>query len=399
MRKKLGGKGFSLVELLVGVTILAVIAVPLLTAFLVTSHTSSRAKDIRNETLAAQNLIESFKTTTIGTVIDDLAQHIMPFGAGSAELYTRSWNPATKVYDEALVSDYSSVTADGQGYALKLTNVTVNNKTYNAVLYLNAAKYNGPSDDPGLNDAPIVNYKEMDAVFKQEKNSADDPDTMAASDLTFQTKVATGHDVSTEAIYDAMVRSVTITIQKVAGQTDFVSYTAKYKYDYIYIGIPYSYECSYNNFYRGSYSADKNGLYFFFYPFHSTDSLNIYNTDNLGIRVFLIKQGSDIDSYTPSINLYEAKYSENQKPAASIYFNLHNDSGNSGVTYPYIYHPGSLLSSGKYMYSWGYQKEYSARLVDTSVPNRLYEIKVELFKPGSFTNPVVTFDTSAQADS
>lgn len=395
MKKKLGEKGFSLVELLVGVTILAVIAVPLLTAFLVTAHTSGRAKDIRNETVAAQNLVESMKATSIGAVIDNLAQNIIPFGAGSAELYTRVWNPATNDYDETLVSDYSAVTEDGQGYALKLTNVTVNNKTYNAAVYLNAAKYQGASDDPGLNDAPIVNYKEMDAVFNQENGT--DPDS-AASELAFQMMVATGEDVSSETVYDQMERTIEISIHKDAAQPDIVSFSAKYIYQIK--GTEYRSESNYGIFYRGSYSADKNGLYFFFYPLHSSDILNIYNMDNLDIRVFLIKQGADIGTYNPSINLYETKYSNDLEPIpiASIYFNLHNDSDASGVTYPYSYHPGKLVS-GNFVYDWIYQKNYSARLVDTSVPNRIYEIKVELYKPGSFTAPVAVFDTSAQANS
>lgn len=396
MKKKLGEKGFSLVELLVGVTILAVIAVPLLTAFLVTSHTSNRAKDVRNQTVAAQNLVESMKATSIGAVIDDLKRQIMPFGAGSAELYTRIWNPDTKAFDETLVSDYGSVAADGQGYTLKLTNVPVNNKTYNATIYLNAAKYQGTTDDPGLNDAPIVNYKEMDAVFKQPKDGTEDPDSMAASDLAFQSMVATGEEVSSDDVYNSMDRTIEIAIHKDAGQSDIVSYTAKYKYHYKDNGTDYESEFSYS-IYRGSYSADKNGLYVFFYPLHSSDRLCIYNTDNLDVRVFLIKQGPD-DTYNPSINLYEAKYSNDQNPVASIYFNLNNNSGNSGAIYPYSYHPGTPIGSGEYMYSWNYEKKYSARLVDTSVPNRIYEIKVELYKPGSFTNPVAAFDTSAQAN-
>lgn len=397
MKKKLGEKGFSLVELLVGVTILAVIAVPLLTAFLVTAHTSSRAKDIRNETVAAQKLVESMKATSIGAVIDDLAHHIMPFSAGSAELYTRIWNPVTNDYDETLVSDYSAVAEDGPGYALKLTNVTVNNKTYNAAIYLNAAKYKGASDDPGLNDAPIVNYKEMDAVFNQEKG-VEDPDSAAASELAFQMMVATGEDVSSDTVYNQMDRTIEISIHKDAAQPDIVSFSAKYIYQIK--GTNYRSESNCGIFYRGSYSADKNGLYFFFYPLHSSDSLNIYNTDNLDIRVFLIKQGADIDTYNPSINLYETKYSNDLEPIpiASIYFNLYNDSGASGGTYPYSYHPGKLVS-GNFVYDWIYQKNYSARLVDTSMPNRIYEIKVEVYKPGSFTDPVAVFDTSAQANS
>lgn len=397
MKKKLGGKGFSLVELLVGVTILAVIAVPLLTAFLVTSHTSGRAKDIRNETVAAQYLVESMKATSIGAVIDDLKRQAMPFGAGSAELYTRIWNPDTKVFDETLVSDYGAVAEDGQGYVLKLTNVTVNNKTYNAAIYLNAAKYQGTTDDPGLNDAPIVNYKEMDAVFKQPKDGTEDPDSMAATELAFQVMVDTGEEASSDDVYNSMDRTIEIAIHKDAGQADIVSYTAKYKYHYEDNGTDYFSESNYS-IYRGSYSAVKNGLYVFFYPLRSSDSLCIYNTDNLDVRVFLIKQGADTGAYSPSINLYEAKYSNNQDPVASIYFNLYNDSGDSGALYPYSYHPGTPIGSGEYMYSWNYEKKYSARLVDTSVPNRIYEIKVELYEPGSFTDPVAVFDTSAQAN-
>jgi hypothetical protein len=54
-------------------TILAIIAVPLAHAFITSAHTSVKAQNIRSETIAAQNFLESYEATDIAMICSRLA--------------------------------------------------------------------------------------------------------------------------------------------------------------------------------------------------------------------------------------------------------------------------------------------------------------------------------------
>ena len=54
--KKKNNRGFSLIELLVSVTILAIIVIPLMHSFITAVRTNEKAKRTLNATTAGQNL-------------------------------------------------------------------------------------------------------------------------------------------------------------------------------------------------------------------------------------------------------------------------------------------------------------------------------------------------------
>lgn len=64
-KEKEANKGFSLVELLVCVTILAIISIPLLNSFLVADRTNEKAKIIQRTTTLAQNIMETVKSQNL----------------------------------------------------------------------------------------------------------------------------------------------------------------------------------------------------------------------------------------------------------------------------------------------------------------------------------------------
>ena len=59
--KRKQNKGFTLVEVLIAMTILAIIVAPLLHAFVTASRTNAKAKQLMKATTLAQNVMEELK--------------------------------------------------------------------------------------------------------------------------------------------------------------------------------------------------------------------------------------------------------------------------------------------------------------------------------------------------
>ena len=66
-------RGLTLVELLVGVTILAIIIVPLLHTFITGANTGIKSKNYGNATDAAQNLSEQIQALDVDTILQNSA--------------------------------------------------------------------------------------------------------------------------------------------------------------------------------------------------------------------------------------------------------------------------------------------------------------------------------------
>jgi type II secretory pathway pseudopilin PulG len=402
-----------MVELLVGILMLAVIAVPLVRAFVTSAKTSEKAREIRNQTLAAQNVIESYKAAGIGAILTDLAGHDDTLGtmAVITGLDTLVVNPdGSKSYEQVPPADYGAVPADGAGYRLYLTGVAGGSKSYDAILYLDATKFQ-------QNDTPIVDYKPMDAVYAQpdpDNDPLDNPDIIAAKDFASQATIDRGMEVPYTDFYNKLMnRTVTVTLRKLPSGIDegviscavTFGYYAVYQY---FISNPdespapspqlvtrqYSTEISYD-FYSGSYSADTvgiSGLYFFYYP-NTTDAsgdtddrIELINRDNIPTSIYLIRQGNDDPAYKTAVNLRE-RYSGAVSEKAQLYSNM---------TCSFKVYMGYPISGGGYSDYWFNTGAFDGALVGTPAQNRLYEIKIDLFKSGAgfAGNALSTFDAS-----
>jgi prepilin-type N-terminal cleavage/methylation domain-containing protein len=412
---RLGNKGFSLLELLIGITMLAIIVVPILHAFLTSSKTSVKAKEMRNETLAAQNILESYEATEIGTIIQNIKKHVMPFGdiASSAQVFI---DTGSNNFSE--ITSSSTEVKDGPAYKICLKNVAAGDKTYDAVLKIDASKYTN------RNSVGIVDYKPMDAVYIQPDNDGN-PDVSAAKEFASLARIDSGctyidsqgiaNNVGGTVIDEnyflgMMSRTITIYIQKIGEDTGIISCKALFKYDthfsytliddstepptvtthdiiYPSITIP-------NDFYSGPYTESENGingLYFFFYPNFFEDTIDIENRGNINMSVYLIKQDA-AGSYKPDINLRERE--PLTKPHAQMYYNSDDDT--------YNYYIGYLNSSGGFN-DYHYKKfQFNGDLVGTPAQNRLYGVTVDLYSAGSINEsggvsgePILSFDASS----
>ncbi|MCR5421978.1 MAG: prepilin-type N-terminal cleavage/methylation domain-containing protein [Lachnospiraceae bacterium] len=94
-RNKTGNEGFSLVELLLAVTILAIIVVPLLHAFLTSAKINAKSKEELRQTSVAQDIMEGLKAYSV----EELAYEFnFPLGG------IKEYNGKFQVVDPAIIS-------------------------------------------------------------------------------------------------------------------------------------------------------------------------------------------------------------------------------------------------------------------------------------------------------
>ncbi len=377
---RMNNKGFSLVELLVGVAILAIIAVPLARAFITSASTSVRAKDIRSQTVAAQNILESYEATSIGAIIDALAHGGATLGGGTVK-------PKIEVADDfgnyATVNPADDAELDraGEGYKLYLTDVPSGVDKYDAVVTLDAA-----SEYAEINDEPIVNAKPMSAIVQQPK------DEIAAKDIAQQAQIDSGDELADDFFLYSMDRTITVTIGWLTDENDDrLQCQAEYEYVATYDGEVYEYTAA-NDVYCDPYSADfagEYGLFVFFYPNHNTafDKINIVNRDNLEMNVYLACQDPIPSNYEPMISLREKNYGQGNSPAMSLYTNFPVEAR---------FYPGTLIAGSGYQDGMRYPYDCSGELGGQTAQNRIYTVRVELYAPGDVGGKILaSFDASS----
>lgn len=128
-KEKEKNKGFSLVELLVCVTILAIISIPLLNSFLVADRTNEKAKTIQRTTTLAQNIMETVKSQSLSKLRTIFAS------SNLAKLNL------SVPYD--ITNSYTTVQEDpiNGKYEYCIKRVKEGNKEYDVYITLDAALY------------------------------------------------------------------------------------------------------------------------------------------------------------------------------------------------------------------------------------------------------------------
>lgn len=413
MGRKLDNRGLSLVELLIGITILAIVVVPLIHAFITSAATSNKARNLSSETAAAQNILETYRATTLDAILEKVAGRDYALGGVATIKGVDRLLPGTTDTYETVDLGGGETAAPGEpGYRLKLDDVRAGGKTYDAVMYLNAATDSAKK----VNDVEIVNYKPMDAVYiepnpvvgpsptpEELSKQAGSPDYIASQTFASLATVDSGSTVPNTYFLGRMTRKITVTIEKktISGST-VIFCTALFQYQTTYSytvedtgvtpPVTHTYTKTYttevsNEFFSGGYTDTGSvyGLYFFFYPntcpgAATPDAIEVLNRGNVPISVILIRQGEEIPGYTPAITLREAYVDYSAPPCTSLHYN-------GAISYRYY--------AGSYFYK---TLQFDGILVDTEARNRLYEVKVALYRDGAdpeTDKPLAVFDASS----
>lgn len=145
--------GFSLVEAIVAVAIIAIVFTPLLRNFTTASLVNSRAQKLQNVTSLAESIMEDVKSKSIQQLHDeavsDDSMSFLPEDEGGGLTVGKLTKPsATNPY----VITYSDVTAT-QG------------RTYDARVTIDTSKYSN-ADHDGLTDISDANIRELPTINK-----------------------------------------------------------------------------------------------------------------------------------------------------------------------------------------------------------------------------------------
>lgn len=117
--KKKANQGFSLVEVVIAIAILAIVALPLFSAFAQSAKTNAKAREIMNATNLAQNIVEEIKANGVLaysglTEIGASSYENVPVSdgliMGSKQYYAKvSINPSTKAINNELVFPFQGI--------------------------------------------------------------------------------------------------------------------------------------------------------------------------------------------------------------------------------------------------------------------------------------------------
>lgn len=144
--KKSANAGFSLVELLIAVAILAIIVIPLLHMFITTTRINVKSRQTLRATTVAQDIMEGLKAYTVEEVV---AQFEPPAGMSGTTYHY----PADGFYIlnssmiQGGVQDLTAAKAEYEGvYYFGIENLKLQGSEYDALIRLDASTYGEDKD-------------------------------------------------------------------------------------------------------------------------------------------------------------------------------------------------------------------------------------------------------------
>jgi len=254
MEKKQNNGGYSLIELIVAIVIIALVVGPILYSFYNASRMNQRAKEQLEASTAAQNIMEEIKASQL---------------------------------DKLLATTGVAVVKTDDDYTLTYSDVKVADKTYKVVAELKASEYKAAAGDPAnYNDYELPEISKMDSAH----NGFYVPVAGVASTMAEDFDNALGVTDS----YKTMTKVTTIDIDKAATME-----TAKVSIQYKETGGTIREEANNSYIYRDtSGTSGLQGVYIYYEPLYNTtvfgrnarEKIVINNNGLLPVTVYLIKQ-------------------------------------------------------------------------------------------------------------
>jgi prepilin-type N-terminal cleavage/methylation domain-containing protein len=260
-------KGFSLVELLVCIAIIALVFGPILKNFLVSARVNAKAKKVQQETILAQNIVEDVKSKTVLEIASTYNDNTIVHGDKT-------------VYTKRLIQD---------GKNKYDVQITMDKDVYKEV--------NTDGDPVGYNNykMPVItDINEIKNVIATENHETSMAITVLYNNYRWyreQTKTDTGYTVGEYTEDDVRInlsRDIQVTIRNLSGNIR-VRVQAVYNCE----AVPGSGSESYV-LKETDYNRDMNGIYVFYKPImHDKVTIQKDSTLTETIDLFLVSQDTD----------------------------------------------------------------------------------------------------------
>ena len=338
MKKKTGNhkqlnKGFTLVEVLVAITVLSIILVPLLSAFVVAANTNAKARQTLRATTLAQNVMEELKAYSL----EDSANQYNGLGSGNAVVAKAKRAFETVLGDDmvhrAVTIDEDDVVtgrADGR-YDFVLEGVSQESAKFDVEVQIRKPKATGSG---AYNMVNIVSMNRSDcAYFAQSASSHNNVGTEYV-------RRRNTTDMTAAKLMESVTRTITIDINSaVDGEKVIVTYDYMIN-DSMITADNRRYTESATVF--DSYAKEEKlkAVYVYYYPLYPNpgetaqrDTIVINNTANLPVDVYLIRMNDQtansysIGSYRPTVDLRETVVAGEIVSKAKICTNMETDTG------------------------------------------------------------------------
>lgn len=372
MKTKKNG-GYSLIELLVAVVILAIIVIPVVQSFLATMRTNQKAKLAEQATIAGQNVMEELKSSDVDTLLASVAS-----------------NSGTTVTKDPV--------SGGQIITFVTDDIVVDNRTFQARVTLDSTADVSLTEGDGKSDNEITDYnrevltqlygmdQSQDAFYMQPENQ----DAEMAAELGC-------------SIGD-MEREITVYVTKEDDGTTAVELETLYKGNGSEQYTMPRKQCIYIS--KNSNTELRN-IYLLFNPLYNNgfaaprETITICNEDCLPVSAYLVKQNSDPareTGYKVNIRVQETDrtghYEDGElKVLTSLRTNLTEQQQN--VTYgigDMFGYAGSVdidTGSGNITYT-AEQLTDCKELAGKTAGDRVYKTKVEVYEKDDAGNVLVT---------
>lgn len=341
--------GFSLVELLIAVIILAIIVVPLLHGFVTSARMNGKARQTQRAVTVAQDIMEGLKAYDIEELKAQFNDPMEGFYVMESTLIKGSIGEDTdrEQNDAAYRGD-----PDKPGvYYFTLEGVQIQGTEFDALIRIDARNYEqDPAKDVGIayghdnafngsNMASLGSVMEKDGSYPPQigNNSPvaankDNLDFLQAikANAAVSADIADMEDLSLKNLKSEGVSNIkrTITLNIRPGTMDaegnrMMDMDISYQYTYRYKGVDYSYfpaghepaGADGTGFPCGSDVSSDGNFYLMYYPLYDAeaDKIVINNEAHLPIRVYIVKLAEqDTDSLfylsDSQLNAAENKY-------------------------------------------------------------------------------------------
>ncbi|MBD5487590.1 MAG: prepilin-type N-terminal cleavage/methylation domain-containing protein [Lachnospiraceae bacterium] len=309
---KKSNKGFTLLELLIAVCILAIIIVPLLRGFVSSHRVNAKSRHLMRATTLAQNEMEVFEKEKLEDLLDDTK---FDYDVDDTTLRTDSKGDEHTVY----TFKRSGIINDESGRDMFDVVVTLDPSVSSAGIYdaQNTEEMLFMNTVSGMDSATYIQR-----VRNVINTNGDDEEVYKLYTIRQYPESISGHRWSAEEFGVELERKITLKIEQ-EDQAGVMTTVAKIRYDYelpsawaVNVLPPeyYNYTTKDKIFFNNAQTLDEDGnpielksVYLFYAPRYDTlnvDEIIIENKDKLPVNVYIIRQNV-LDATDKIIGVYE----------------------------------------------------------------------------------------------